>query len=276
MKARTLRLAYSPCPNDTFIFGALALGLIPTPGFRFEIQLADIRELNELAKTGQVDVCKVSFYAYTQLHTLSWQLLETGSALGRGCGPLVVTKPDFEHRKTLRTARIAVPGLDTTACFLLRYYEPQVQHLEVVPFNEIMPAVAEGRFDAGVIIHESRFVYPQFGLNPLVDLGEHWETRTGYPIPLGGIVARQSAALTLPDIAAVDTALAHSLAFARKHPDHPALKAYIAEHAQEMSPEVCQAHIRLYVNEYTDALGPEGHAAVRAFCEIVEKTSMVS
>jgi 1,4-dihydroxy-6-naphthoate synthase len=270
MKARTVRLAYSPCPNDTYIFGALALGLIPTPGYRFEIQLADIRELNELARTNQVDVCKVSFYAYTQLRTQSWQLLETGSALGRGCGPLVVTKPDFSEHKTLQNARIAVPGFDTTACFLLRYFEPRVEHLEVVPFNEIMPAVADGRFDAGVIIHESRFVYSHLGLNCLVDLGEHWETQTGHPIPLGGIVAKVSPVLTLLDIAVLDTALAHSLAFARKNPNHPALKAYIAEHAQEMSPEVCQAHIQLYVNEYTEALGPDGHSAVRFFCEIAE------
>jgi len=253
-----LHLAYSTCPNDTFIFGPMALGLVDSLDFTFEHTLTDIKDLNALAQTGTPDIVKISYAAYPAV-AQQYQLLEAGSALGRGCGPLLVTHKPYTLADLARL-RIAIPGADTTAARLLRLFAPDAQHLTVVRFDEIMPAVASGQFDAGVIIHESRFTYPQFGLHLLQDLGAYWEATTGLPIPLGGIVAHRR--LGPEVIQAFDHLLQRSVAYAFAHPE--AVQPYIQQYAAEIAPEVQQAHIDLYVNQFSLALGPEGHQAIDA------------
>lgn len=247
-----LKLAISPCPNDTFLFGPIINRLIDHP-YELEVVYEDIRDLNLIARQGQADLCKVSFYAYTQLP--GWQLLDAGAALGRGVGPLLVAR---QPNVDLSKAHIAIPGADTTANLLMQYYAPQAQHKTVVLFSDIMPAVARGDYDAGVIIHESRFTYAQHGLVCLQDLGQHWEDRTGLPIPLGGIVARPG--LPTEVVADWEALLRRSLDYAWAQPE--AVMPYVRCYAQEMDEQVMWQHIRLYVNEYTRTLGPEGQKAV--------------
>ncbi len=248
-----ITLAYSTCPNDTYIFGAWAEKRIPAP--EAEIRLMDIDELNALAARGGADVCKVSFYAYLSRLEKDYELCPAGAALGRGCGPLLVARKDFD--KPLTEATVAVPGMETTARLLLNFFSPTGPQT-VVRFDKIMPAVAEGRFDLGLVIHESRFTYAGYGLTCLRDLGEYWENRTGLPIPLGGIAVRKS----LPDEmrARVADAIRRSLYYAKTHTDE--LWPYIRRHAGEMNDDVIRKHIALYVNEFSMDLGDEGRAAV--------------
>jgi 5,8-dihydroxy-2-naphthoate synthase len=253
---RELSLGFSPCPNDTYIFHALVHGLASCPGFRFRERLEDVETLNRLALAGKLDISKVSSHLLGHIRE-DYCLLRSGGALGRGCGPLVVTA---RHRdmSELRGKRIAVPGRYTTAHLLLRLFDPSLDVITFLPFHEIMAAVRSGAVDAGVIIHESRFTYAAAGLTRLVDLGEWWEQETGHPIPLGGIAAKRS--LGGEAIAAIDRALRASVAHANAHPG--AAAGYIRAHSQEMSDEVCAAHIGLYVNDYSLDLGAEGEAAV--------------
>ena len=256
-----LKLAYSPCPNDTFMFGALVLGLIPH-AYDFEVVLEDIKDLNSLARQQQADVCKVSFYAYTQLQ--GWSLLDSGAALGQGVGPLLVARQPIQD---LAQTHIAIPGADTTANLLLAFYAPQARHKTVRLFSEIMPAVAAGEYDAGLIIHESRFTYPQYGLLQLADLGSYWEQQTQLPIPLGGIVARES---LRPDVRAdLARLIRASIAYARQQPE--AVLPYVRAHAQEMEETVMLQHIALYVNDYSLELGQKGRAAVEKLRAVAEQ-----
>lgn len=253
-----LTLGYSPCPNDTYIFGALALGHVAAPGLTFDIRLEDVETLNRLALDHALDVTKLSFAALLAPEIeAEYELLASGGALGRGCGPLVVAREPFRPEE-LASKRIVTPGRRTTAHLLTRLCTGGATVAAELPFEKIMPAVAAGEFDAGVIIHESRFTFPGFGLHKIVDLGEWWETTTGKPIPLGGIVARRS--LGEGVIRAVERAIAASLAHADAHPE--TVGDYIRAHAQEMSEDVQRAHIALYVNEFSHDLGPEGRAAV--------------
>lgn len=251
-----LSLGFSPCPNDTYIFHALVHGLVDTAGLAFRERLEDVETLNRLALEGALDVSKVSYHALGYLRE-SYFLLRAGGALGRGCGPLVVTK-DRAAMAGLRGAPVAVPGRYTTAALLLRLFDPAIDTLVYLPFHEIMGAVARGEVAAGVIIHESRFTFPEYGLTKLLDLGDWWERETGCPIPLGGIVAKRS--LGRETVAAIDRALAASVAYARANPG--AATPYIRAHSQEISDEVCAAHIGLYVNDHSLDLGAEGEAAV--------------
>jgi len=253
---RNLTLGYSPCPNDTFIFNALVHGLVSVAGISFRERLEDVETLNRLAMAGELDVSKVSYHALGYLRD-EYTLLRSGGALGRGCGPLVVTK-GAASMEELRGKPIAVPGRYTTAALLLRLFDPSLDTLVYLPFHEIMGAVAKGQVAAGVIIHESRFTFPDYGLTKLIDLGDWWEGETGCPIPLGCIVARRS--LGRETVAAIDNALRASVAHARANP--AAATAYIRAHSQEMSDEVCAAHIDLYVNDLSLDLGPEGETAV--------------
>ncbi|HND21288.1 MAG TPA: 1,4-dihydroxy-6-naphthoate synthase [Acidobacteriota bacterium] len=252
-----LTLGYSPCPNDTSIFGALALGLVQLPGLDFEIRLEDVETLNQLAKAGTLDVTKISYAALADGLLEEYQLLASGGALGRGCGPLIISRTPL-NSNDLASARLVTPGNLTTAHLLTRLFAPTAQIAETRPFDQIMPAVAAGEFDAGVIIHESRFTYPEFGLHLVADLGEWWEQTTGKPIPLGGIIARRSLGAEI--ITQIEQGIAHSLEFARHNPDQ--VQPYIASHAQEMDPQVQQQHIGLYVNEFSSNLGEDGWAAV--------------
>ncbi len=252
---QTLFLGFSPCPNDTFIFDALVHGRVDAGGFAFTERLEDVETLNTLAAAGALQVSKVSYGALPGL-LCEYVLLRSGGALGRGCGPLLVAREPRE----LRGARIAIPGERTTANLLLRLWNPELPPGIPMVYSEIMPAVARGEMDAGLIIHESRFTYREHGLTPLVDLGEWWESDTGLPIPLGGIVAQRT--LGFEVIARIESAIRRSVEFAFEHPE--ASRAYVAANAQEMEPAVMRAHIDLYVNEFSLELGDQGEQAVRA------------
>lgn len=258
-----LRLGYSPCPNDTFIFHALVSGQLDDsrdragggaqPPLTFDVRLLDIGALNEAARAAELDVAKISYHAYGYLSD-DWVLLRSGGALGRGVGPLVVARdPDLD----LRGKRIAVPGGTTTAKLLLSLWRGDV-HTEVLRYDEIMPAVAAGRFDAGLIIHESRFTYPSHGLHSLKDLGTWWEEEVGHLVPLGAIAARRSLGPAVHG--RLDRLVRASLEHAFAHPELS--RDYVAVHAQEMDETVRQRHIDLYVNEYSLDVGQKGEAAV--------------
>jgi 1,4-dihydroxy-6-naphthoate synthase len=264
-----LSLGYSPCPNDTFIFHALVRGLVEIPGVRFRERLEDVETLNQLARRGELDVTKISYGAIPYLLG-EYVLLRSGGALGRGCGPLLVARPGTTV-ESLRGQRIAIPGRMTTANLLLRLFAPELPAGEGVLYSDIMPAVARGEVAAGLIIHESRFTYPEHGLVQLVDLGEWWERETGAPIPLGGILARRS--LGAERIGGIQRAIRESVEYAYAHPG--AAADYIAANAQEMSPEVCQRHIDLYVNEFSIDLGEDGERAVRELLSRAEEVGLI-
>ena len=269
MMTRELTLGFSPCPNDTFMFYPLVHGLVDTGGLVYRERLADVETLNKLARAGELDVSKVSYHAFGHIRE-EYALLRSGSALGRGCGPLLVAAEKCDPR-ALRGRTIAVPGRYTTALLLLRLFDPQLDTFIIMPFNEIMDAVLSGSVDAGLIIHESRFTYHGFGLHKLLDLGEWWEAETGLPLPLGGIVARRS--LGTETIAAVERALKAGVEYALAQPDEAA--RYIGEHAQEMSPEVCAAHISLYVNDFSNDLGDEGVRAITCLLQRAELAGII-
>jgi 1,4-dihydroxy-6-naphthoate synthase len=256
MTTPVLTLGFSPCPNDTFMFYPLVHGLVDTAGLSFRERLEDVETLNGLALKGELDVSKVSYHALGHIRD-DYALLRSGSALGRGCGPLLVAREKLDPTE-LHTRVIAVPGRYTTALLLLRLFDPRLVNFLVMPFNEVMDAVSSGIADAGLIIHESRFTYQGFGLHKLLDLGEWWEAETDLPIPLGGIVARRS--LGAKTIASIERALRDGVEYARNNP--AAATNYIREHSQEMSAEVCAAHIGLYVNDFSADLGDEGEQAI--------------
>ena len=249
-----LTLGYSPCPNDTFIFYALVHRRISGAPKMREL-LEDIETLNDMASRGQLDAVKVSFHALGHLRD-RYCLLRAGGALGRGCGPLIVAREKLDCAQ-LAKGKVAIPGKMTTAALLLRLYCDTIESV-VMPFDEIMSSVQQGRVDAGVIIHESRFIYPEYGLHQVVDLGQWWEQTTGHPIPLGGIVARRDLGAEL--IGRLDAGLGASVDFAHEHPDE--VREYVAAHAQEMDPEVIEATIQLYVNDYTRDYGVAGGQAI--------------
>jgi 1,4-dihydroxy-6-naphthoate synthase len=256
-----LSIAYSPCPNDTFVFHALVHGLVPDAP-AFDVTYADIDVTNTWAQRPDApDVLKIS-YAALPLVQDEYELLPCGGALGRGCGPLVLTRDDAEA--DLSGKVIAVPSLLSTAYRLFELWsEKNVRggaEIRVLPFHEIMPAVAAGTVDAGLVIHEARFTYQNFGLTCRADLGEWWEAETGLPIPLGAIIARKS--LGAAAIAELTGLIRASVEQAWADPE--ASQGYVMEHAQEMDPEVAKAHIALYVNEFTRELGPDGFGAVEA------------
>ncbi|KAF4409966.1 MULTISPECIES: 1,4-dihydroxy-6-naphthoate synthase [Streptomyces] len=261
MTGSPLHIAYSPCPNDTFVFHAWAHGQVPGEPAP-EVTFADIDVTNGMAERGELDVLKVS-YAVLPWVLDDYALLPCGGALGRGCGPLVLTAGPAGPAG-LRGKRIAVPSERSTAYLLFRLWAAAevpggVGEIVVLPFHEIMPAVRDGKVDAGLVIHEARFTYRNYGLHRLADMGEHWERTTGLPIPLGAIIAKRS--LGAERLRAVADATRASVRAAWDAPE--ASRAYVLEHAQEMDPAVADQHIGLYVNEFTADLGESGYAAVR-------------
>ncbi|MEU3315569.1 1,4-dihydroxy-6-naphthoate synthase [Streptomyces sp. NPDC048387] len=256
---RTLDIAYSPCPNDTFVFDAWAHGRVPdAPALR--VTFADIDVTNGMAERGELDVLKVS-YAVLPWVLEEYALLPCGGALGRGCGPLVLTR---EPGLDLAGKTVAVPSERSTAYLLFRLWAADVLpsgvgEVVVLPFHEIMPAVRDGRVDAGLVIHEARFTYQEYGLHCLADMGEHWESTTGLPIPLGAIIAKRS--LGAQTLRALAQAARTSVRMAWEDPE--ASRPYVRAHAQELDPKVADQHIGLYVNEFTADLGEAGYAAVR-------------
>lgn len=252
--AHTVSLAHSTCPNDTFVFHAWTHGLLPDAP-PVQVTFADVDVTNGATERGEYDVAKVSYAALPWLLD-QYTLLPTGGALGRGCGPLVLTASSDPDPARLAGSTVAVPGDRTTAYLLFRLWSAGFAPGQVVvrPFDEIMPAVRDGRYAAGLVIHEARFTYPSYGLSCLADLGDWWETTSGLPIPLGAILARRST-----DAAAVTAAVRASVEHALAHPEDS--RQYVARHAQEMDPAVQRQHIALYVNEFTHDLGDEGYAA---------------
>ncbi|MER5780499.1 1,4-dihydroxy-6-naphthoate synthase [Streptomyces mobaraensis] len=257
-----IRIAYSPCPNDTFVFDAWAHGRIPGAP-PLDVTFADIDVTNGMAERGELDVLKVS-YAVLPWVLDEYALLPCGGALGRGCGPLVLTAGGITDPAELAGRTVAVPSERSTAYLLFRLWAAAevpggVGEIVVLPFHEIMPAVRDGKVDAGLVIHEARFTYGNYGLTRLADMGEHWEATTGLPIPLGAIVAKRSlGAETLTRLA---EAARTSVRMAWDDPE--VSRPYVMEHAQEMDPAVADQHIGLYVNEFTADLGESGYAAVR-------------
>ncbi|MFI1970336.1 1,4-dihydroxy-6-naphthoate synthase [Streptomyces cinnamoneus] len=258
---RPVRIAYSPCPNDTFVFDAWAHGRVPgAPAL--DVTFADIDVTNGMAERGEGDVLKVS-YAVLPWVLDEYALLPCGGALGRGCGPLVLTREAGEPAG-LAGKTVAVPSERSTAYLLFRLWAAAevpggVGDVVVLPFHEIMPAVRDGKVDAGLVIHEARFTYRDYGLSRLADMGEHWEDTTGLPIPLGAIIAKRSlGAARLRELA---EAARTSVRMAWDDP--AASRPYVLAHAQEMDPAVADQHIGLYVNEFTADLGEDGYAAVR-------------
>jgi 5,8-dihydroxy-2-naphthoate synthase len=259
----TLSLGFSPCPNDCFMFDAIVHRRIDTEGLEFSVCMADVEALNKAAFAGEADVTKLSYHAFAHCAS-TYVLLDAGSALGRNCGPLLVSKRAISKDEVAAgKVRIAIPGKYTTANFLLGLAFPDARDRTELVFSAIEPAVLNGEYDAGLIIHENRFTYEAKGLKKIVDLGEFWERETGKPIPLGGIVANRS----LPDEVKqrVNRVLRRSVEYAFAH--RAASLPFVREHAQEMSEEVMYRHIDLYVNEYSVDLGAEGRRAVELLFE---------
>lgn len=261
-----LSLGFSPCPNDTFIFDAMIHGKIDTEGLEFEVILGDVEELNRGAFAGHLDITKLSYHAFAYL-TAHYALLDAGSALGNNCGPLLIAKHPMSKSEILQS-KIAIPGKYTTANFLLAYAFPEAQNKEVVLFSEIEDKVLAEEVDAGLLIHENRFTYEQKGLVKLMDLGEFWETTTGMPIPLGGIVIKRTLPIAIQH--KVNRVLQKSVAFAFENPKSSL--PFVRAHAQEMDEAVMYQHIDLYVNDYSLQLGERGRAAVQHLFDVaVEK-----
>jgi 1,4-dihydroxy-6-naphthoate synthase len=252
---RELTFGYSPCPNDTFAFHALAHGLVDAP-FRVRPVLLDIEELNRRAHTGAFDLTKMSVGAMRAVGS-RYRLLRSGAALGHGVGPLVVARTPMAF-DTAVAGRVAVPGRETTAYQLLRLAAPAIGQVVEMRYDHILRATAEGEVDAGLIIHESRFTYADHGLVKVIDLGAWWEQDTGLPVPLAGICARDD--MDEATRTAAEAAIRASVQHAFDHPDES--RTYVQAHAQEMSPEVCAQHIALYVNAHSLDIGDEGLRAV--------------
>lgn len=270
-----IRLGFSPCPNDTFIFYALANGKIDRRGLDFEPVIEDVETLNRHALETALEVTKVSCHAYLYVRE-AYQFLAAGGALGRGCGPLLVARdPGVFFKRPIEQLRIAVPGWYTTAFLLLRLYCDSTfpgfpgsrVNAVALPFHEIMAAVRDGAVEAGVIIHESRFTYHDYGLAQVVDLGEWWERETGLPIPLGGVIAlRRLGERTLNSVEAL---VRESIRYASAHREETL--PYIRRHARELSDEVLMKHIALYVNDYSLDSGDEGRAALAELLRRAER-----
>jgi len=266
---RELTLGYSTCPNDTFLFHALAHGLVRCDPFRFSIVLEDVETLNQKARSGLLNISKLSFAAIGHLLD-DYALLRSGAALGRGCGPLIVARPGAKL-EDIASGRIAVPGLWTTAYLLLSLYRGKALNATPMIFDRIMPCVKTGEADYGLIIHEGRFTYPEYGLVKLLGLGEWWEQTTSMPIPLGGICIQRSLGAEIAR--KVETAIRQSVAYAFARP--AASREYVAGYAQEMEPATIRNHISLYVNSFTVDLGEEGAKAVETLFSMARASGAI-
>jgi 1,4-dihydroxy-6-naphthoate synthase len=269
-----MRIVFSPCPNDTFIFHAWVHGLL-SGAPKLDVTYADINITNTMAANGDgPEILKISYAALPWVLS-DYALLPCGGALGRGCGPLVLTGSGSLNGSPaeLSGRRVAVPSERSTAYLLFRLWAAQhvpggLGEIVIMPFHEIMPAVRDGKIDAGLVIHEARFTYPSYGLNLLVDLGSWWEADTNLPIPLGAIIAHRSL-----DLAAISKWVRASVEHAWNQPE--VSRNYVLQHSQEMSPEVAQAHIDLYVNEFSADLGDSGYAAVLALLSRASREGLV-
>ncbi len=273
-----LTLGFSPCPNDTFIFDALVNNKIDTEGLEFDTLLDDVQTLNQWAISGKLDITKLS-YGVLPLVLDKYILLNSGSALGTGVGPLLIRNKDFEIRnEKVEELTIAIPGEHTTAHLLFSLAYPNAKNKIFLRYDKIEDFVLKSASKVsptgrdlegalGVIIHENRFTYEAKGLHKIIDLGDYWEKETGNPIPLGGIVMNRNFDLTLHQ--KVDRLIKKSIEYAFSN--YPELNDYIRKHSQEMSEEVMRKHINLYVNNFSLDLGEEGKAAVKKLLEVYQK-----
>ena len=277
-----LTLGFSPCPNDCFIFDAMVHKKIDTEGLDFDVAMEDVEALNQRAIKSELDITKLSFHAFLYVQQ-NYILLKSGSALGFNCGPLLVGSSEFVVRRmqeqikskaqllTPNSEHIAIPGKNTTANFLLSLAFPNAKNKTEVLFSDIEQSVLDGKYDAGLIIHESRFTYEQKGLKKIMDLGEFWESLIHAPIPLGGIVARRSFDNDL--LQKINRVIRKSVEYAFKNV--PDVMPYVKQHAQEMSEEVMKKHIDLYVNEYSINLGETGIKAIQLLFNKAEEIGLV-
>jgi 1,4-dihydroxy-6-naphthoate synthase len=265
-----LTFGYSPCPNDTFMFHGIASGALKLQGFSIEVRLHDIETLNRMALEEQLDISKLSFFAWLKTRDV-YHLLNSGAALGYGCGPVVIAKRVL-GRKDIPGCRVALPGEWTTAHLLFRLWAPEAKNRYFTTYERICDEVASGRADCGVIIHESRFTYEQSGFRCVVDLGQWWEEQTGLPIPLGGIAARTALGPEL--LGAVDGLVRRSIESAQQNPQ--GAFPYIRQHAQEMDLEVLQRHIAAFVNAFSLDLGPLGRQALKVLEQRARDTGVIA
>lgn len=252
-----ISLGYSTCPNDTFIFDALVNGKIDTEGLEFEPYLTDVEDLNLIAFKDKLDVTKISYHAWLHVWR-SYRILGSGSALGKGSGPVLVARNQCLDPRYL-SLRVAIPGEYTTANLLLRLAYPNIKEKKIFVFSDIEQAILDDLVDAGVLIHENRFTYEKKGLVLLRDLGEFWKETTGAPIPLGGIMAHRRLSQEVAE--RINRLVRKSLEFAFAHPEGTI--PYMRQFAQTMDEEVLKAHLKTFVNEYSLELGPEGKNAIR-------------
>jgi 1,4-dihydroxy-6-naphthoate synthase len=268
---KQLTIGISPCPNDTFIFDALVNGKINTGGIKLEVYMEDVQTLNEWALQGKLDILKISYGTYPLVRD-KYKLLHAGGAMGRGVGPLLISKQikptvnPYAYRKQIEASNILLPGKNTTAHFLFSSAFPNAMNKTFVPFDTIESAIVNQQAEFGVIIHENRFTYQQKGLICWADLGTLWEDRTGLPIPLGGIVIRKSLGSETAD--QINDLIRESLAYSRKH--YPVLSDFVKNHAQEMGEETMRQHIDLYVTDFSDDLGVEGEKAIQELVRYIE------
>jgi 1,4-dihydroxy-6-naphthoate synthase len=263
-----LTLGFSPCPNDTFIFDALVNNKIDTEGLAFETVLEDVQTLNQWALQKKLAITKIS-YGVLPLVLEKYNLLDAGGALGKGVGPLLISKKEIAL-SGINDCIIAVPGKNTTAHLLFSLAFPEATNKRFMVFSEIEEAVLSGKVDCGVIIHENRFTYQQKGLLKLIDLGEVWEEKTGCPIPLGGIVMKNKYDSNLRQ--KINTLIKKSVEYAFSN--YPLLPDYVKQHSQEMDEYVMRQHIDLYVNNYSIALGTDGKNAVQKLLEVYQETML--
>jgi 1,4-dihydroxy-6-naphthoate synthase len=259
-----ISLAFSPCPNDTFIFDAMVHQKIDTEGVAFDFRMADVEELNQMAFNSQVEMTKVSYHAWLYLRD-NYSLLDSGSAMGFGNGPLIIGKKYFSL-DNLDDLTIAVPGEFTTANLLLKIFFPDARNKKIMVFNKIEDAILNGLADAGVIIHENRFTYQEKGLVKIADLGELWEHFNQCPIPLGAIVVKRSLGTDM--INRLNRIMKRSVEYAMANPDSSS--PFVRENAQEMDETVMRKHIELYVNEFTVDLGELGKNAITKLLDIAK------
>ena len=268
-----LTLGFSPCPNDTFIFDAMVNGKIDTKGLEFDFVMEDVETLNRWADAGKSDITKLSYSSF--LHNVNrYALLHSGSALGKGVGPLLISRQSTVgswQSGDFSEARIAIPGAKTTANLLFTLAHPEATNKTEVLFSEIENAVLRDEYDLGLVIHESRFTYAQRGLAKIMDMGDWWEATSGAAIPLGGIVIRRSFDAEL--CATVDGIIRESVLYSWKH--YPDLAPFVTENAQEMEESVMRQHIDLYVNEYTTDLGETGEKAIQLLFDKAREAGLI-
>ncbi|MCH7534833.1 MAG: 1,4-dihydroxy-6-naphthoate synthase [Bacteroidetes bacterium] len=269
MSEKSISIGFSPCPNDTFIFDAMINNRIDTEGVSFNAVMADVEELNTRAFSHELEVTKLSFHAF--MHVVDrYILLRSGSALGNNCGPILISKKEYD-KSDVEGLIIAIPGKYTTANYLLHHAFPNVEHVVEMLFSDIEGAIESNKVDAGLIIHENRFTYEAKGLSKIIDLGKHWHERTNTPIPLGGIAISRS--VDLETQKKVNRILKRSVGYAMNNPEKSA--EYVKAHAQELEERVIQQHIALYVNNYTRDIGTRGEEAIELMFKDAAKRGII-